>query len=75
MVRQLVFISLSIGVVRAISACHTGDASVGVFVSMSQLYIHGWAFLPQAVTLGLFFISLPLQGLLWLGWRAPIHYH
>ncbi|MGL5026822.1 MAG: DUF412 family protein, partial [Shewanella oncorhynchi] len=41
-----------------------------IFVSMSQLYIHGWAFLPQAVTLGLFFISLPLQGLLWLGWRA-----
>lgn len=35
-----------------------------------QLYFLGWNFLPQALATTLFFISLPLQGVLWLGWRA-----
>ncbi|MEC7689882.1 MAG: terminus macrodomain insulation protein YfbV [Pseudomonadota bacterium] len=30
----------------------------------------GSAYLPQAMAIGLFFISLPLQGLLWLGHRS-----
>ena len=30
----------------------------------------GDAFLPQVLAVGLFFLSLPLQGLLWLGYRS-----
>ena len=32
-----------------------------------MLNVLGSAYLPQAMAIGLFFISLPLQGLLWLG--------
>ncbi|WP_228729842.1 terminus macrodomain insulation protein YfbV [Shewanella avicenniae] len=35
-----------------------------------QLLFLGWTFLPQALATTLFFISLPLQGVLWLGWRS-----
>lgn len=70
MVRQLGFYFPEYRVVRATQLAILVMPVLAIFVSMSQLYIHGWAFLPQAVTLGLFFISLPLQGLLWLGWRA-----
>lgn len=38
-----------------------------VFFQTSQL---GMEYLPQAITIALFFLSLPLQGLLWLGKRA-----
>ncbi len=35
-----------------------------------MLNVLGAAYLPQALAIGLFFISLPLQGLLWLGHRS-----
>ncbi|MDK1311192.1 terminus macrodomain insulation protein YfbV [Pseudoalteromonas ardens] len=42
-------------------------AIISVFVQTSYL---GMAYLPQAITIALFFLSLPVQGLLWLGKRA-----
>ncbi|XOV78380.1 MAG: terminus macrodomain insulation protein YfbV [Aestuariibacter sp.] len=34
------------------------------------LNTNGSAFLPQAITVAAFFLSLPFQGLLWLGYRS-----
>ena len=70
MVRQLGFYFPEYRVVRATQLAILVMPVLAILVSISQIYIHGWAFLPQAATLGLFFVSLPLQGLLWLGWRA-----
>ena len=35
-----------------------------------MLQVNGMAYAPQSLTLALFFLSLPLQGLLWLGHRS-----
>ncbi|ARD22923.1 terminus macrodomain insulation protein YfbV [Shewanella japonica] len=70
MVRQLGFYFPEYRVVRA---THLGILLMPLFAILaacSQVYVNGWAFLPQAIALMLFFISLPIQGLLWLGWRA-----
>lgn len=42
-------------------------AVCSAFVLANQL---GLDYLPQAVTISAFFLSLPLQGLLWLGYRS-----
>ncbi len=70
MVRQLSFFFPEYRVVRATSLAIRLMPPLAVLAAGSQLYIDGWTALPQAITIGLFFISLPLQGLLWLGWRA-----
>jgi len=44
--------------------------AIAVFVVFIQLQMLGADAIPQAITMGLFFVSLPLQGLLWLGYRA-----
>ncbi|MDO6619496.1 MULTISPECIES: terminus macrodomain insulation protein YfbV [unclassified Shewanella] len=70
MIRQLGFYFPEYRVVRA---THLGIMFMPFFAilaAMSQVYVNGWAFLPQAIAILLFFISLPVQGLLWLGWRA-----
>lgn len=43
---------------------------VAVLVVALHLQYLGSEALPQAITMGLFFISLPIQGLLWLGHRC-----
>ncbi|MCL1065310.1 DUF412 domain-containing protein [Shewanella olleyana] len=70
MVRQLGFYFPEYRVVRA---THLGILFMPFFAilaAISQVYVNGWAFLPQAIAILLFFISLPIQGLLWLGIRA-----
>ncbi|MCG9965355.1 DUF412 domain-containing protein [Shewanella sp. PS-2] len=70
MVRQLGLYFPEYRVVRATQLAILVMPVLAVLASVSQLYTYGWDFLPQALTIALFFISLPLQGLLWLGWRA-----
>lgn len=43
---------------------------LAVVVMAVQIQALGLGVLAQSVTLGIFFLSLPLQGLLWLGHRA-----
>jgi uncharacterized membrane protein YfbV (UPF0208 family) len=43
---------------------------IAVMVAALQLHYLGLEFLPQALTVSIFFFSLPLQGLFWLGNRA-----
>ncbi|NMH66114.1 terminus macrodomain insulation protein YfbV [Shewanella salipaludis] len=70
MVRQLGHYFPEYRVVRATRLALVSMPVLALLTLASQLYFFGWDFLPQALTLALFFISLPLQGLLWLGWRA-----
>ena len=44
--------------------------AISVLVVFMQIQLLGSSVLPQAITMGIFFISLPIQGLLWLGHRA-----
>ncbi|MFC4699669.1 terminus macrodomain insulation protein YfbV [Glaciecola siphonariae] len=43
---------------------------IAIMVVALQLHYLGMDFLPQALSVGIFFFSLPLQGLFWLGNRA-----
>ncbi|MFQ3249882.1 terminus macrodomain insulation protein YfbV [Glaciecola sp.] len=44
--------------------------ALAVLTVAVQLHFIGTSQLPQALTLGIFFLSLPVQGLLWLGFRS-----
>lgn len=44
--------------------------AVAVAVLAMQVHYLGTDVLPQAITMALFFLSLPIQGLLWLGHRS-----
>ena len=70
MIRQLSFYFPEYRVIRATQLALPVMPILALLAAGSQLYINGWDFLPQAITLALFFISLPIQGLLWLGWRS-----
>ncbi|WP_076414747.1 terminus macrodomain insulation protein YfbV [Shewanella sp. UCD-KL12] len=70
MVRQLSLFFPEYRVIRATQIAIPVMPLLALLAAVSQLQIHGWNFLPQAITIALFFISLPVQGLLWLGWRA-----
>lgn len=70
MVRQLSLFFPEYRVIRATKIAIPVMPLLALLAAASQLQIHGWNFLPQAITIALFFISLPVQGLLWLGWRA-----
>ncbi|WP_299495750.1 terminus macrodomain insulation protein YfbV [uncultured Shewanella sp.] len=70
LVRQLSFYFPEYRVIRAMSIALPLMPILAVVAAISQLSIHGLGFLPQAITIAAFFISLPLQGLLWLGWRS-----
>ncbi len=43
---------------------------MAVLVTGVMVNTLGWEYLPQALAIGAFFLSLPLQGLLWLGHRS-----
>jgi len=70
MVRQLGFYFPEYRVVKATQLAIIAMPLLALVVAASQLYVLGWDYLPQTLTMLLFFISLPLQGLIWLGWRA-----
>ncbi|WP_395342672.1 terminus macrodomain insulation protein YfbV [Ningiella sp. W23] len=58
---------------RIISATKFGTQVMPPMAIMTvalQLHYLGMEFLPQALTIGIFFFSLPLQGLFWLGNRS-----
>lgn len=44
--------------------------ALAVLTVAVQLHFLGTTALPQALTLGIFFLSLPVQGLIWLGFRS-----
>ena len=70
MVRQLGLHFPEYRVVKATQTAFVTMPIIALLACFSQVYILGWQFLPQAITFVLFFLSLPLQGLIWLGWRA-----
>jgi uncharacterized membrane protein YfbV (UPF0208 family) len=70
MVKQLGFYFPEYRVVKATQLAIKVLPLLACLAAISQVYVLGWDFLPQAITVLLFFISLPIQGLLWLGWRA-----
>ncbi|WP_372870426.1 terminus macrodomain insulation protein YfbV [Shewanella sp.] len=70
MVKSLGFFFPEYRIVKATSLAVRFMPPLAVLAAASQIYLHGWDFLPQAIAIGLFFLSLPLQGLLWLGQRA-----
>lgn len=43
---------------------------IAIMIVALQLHYLGMEYLPQALTFGIFFFSLPLQGMLWLGNRS-----
>lgn len=57
-------------VIKATELAITVMPILAMFTLFFQLNYLGSDFLPQAIASALFFISLPLQGLLWLGKRA-----
>ncbi len=57
-------------VIKATELAVTVMPILAMFTLFFQLNYLGSDFLPQAIASALFFISLPLQGLLWLGKRA-----
>jgi uncharacterized membrane protein YfbV (UPF0208 family) len=44
--------------------------ALAVLTVAVQFHFMGSSQLPQALTLGIFFLSLPVQGLIWLGFRS-----
>jgi hypothetical protein len=70
MVRQLGYHFPEFRVIRATRLATTLMPGLALLAGGSQLYLYGWAYLPQALATILFFISMPLQGMFWLGWRA-----
>ena len=44
--------------------------ALAVISAALLLNVNGSEYLPQALTIAAFFLSLPLQGLLWLGYRS-----
>ena len=57
-------------VIRATELAITVMPILAMFTLFFQLNYLGPDYLPQAIASALFFLSLPLQGLLWLGKRA-----
>jgi uncharacterized membrane protein YfbV (UPF0208 family) len=44
--------------------------AIAVIVVAAMINIHGYELLPQTIAVGAFFLSLPMQGLIWLGYRS-----
>lgn len=70
MVKQLGFYFPEYRVVKATQLALSVLPMFATLVAITQVYLLGWDFLPQAIAMLLFVVSLPIQGLLWLGWRA-----
>lgn len=70
MVKQLGYYFPEYRVIRATQIAMYAMPVLALITVVTQTLILGWTFLPQAIATGLFFISLPIQGFIWLGWRA-----
>ncbi|QDF67467.1 DUF412 domain-containing protein [Shewanella sp. SNU WT4] len=70
MVRQLGYYFPEYRVMRATQLALPVTPALAIGVMFSQLYLLGWDVFPQTLAMTLFFLSLPVQGLIWLGWRA-----
>ncbi|WP_345845153.1 terminus macrodomain insulation protein YfbV [Shewanella algae] len=70
MVRQLGFFFPEFRIIRATQLALQLMPVLAMLSAAAPLYFYGWDYLPQAIAIFLFFLSLPLQGYLWLGWRA-----
>ena len=70
MIKQLGYFFPEYRVVKATQIAIFSMPLLAIICCGSQLYLSGWGALPQALCYGLFFLSLPVQGLIWLGWRA-----
>ncbi|SDK05261.1 hypothetical protein SAMN04488540_11819 [Ferrimonas sediminum] len=57
-------------VIRATELAIRVMPPIAVFCFWLQYQSMGATSLPQAIASGLFLLSLPLQGLFWLGWRS-----
>jgi hypothetical protein len=57
-------------VIKATELAITVMPILAMMTLFMQINYLGSDFLPQAIAIALFFLSLPLQGLLWLGKRA-----
>ncbi len=68
--KKLSFYFTEYRVIRATRIALFSCPLVAILAAASQLWLNGLNVLPQAITLACFFISLPLQGLYWLGWRS-----
>lgn len=70
MVKQLGYFFPEYRVIRATQVAMYAMPVLALMTIVVQPLVLGGNFLPQALATGLFFISLPIQGFLWLGWRA-----
>ncbi len=43
---------------------------LAIFSAATVINYYGYELAPQAIAIGAFFISLPMQGLVWLGYRS-----
>jgi uncharacterized membrane protein YfbV (UPF0208 family) len=68
--KELAPLFLEFRVIRATELAITVMPILAMLTLFFQLNYLGSDFLPQAIASALFFISLPLQGLFWLGKRA-----
>lgn len=68
--KELAPLFIEFKVIKATELAITVMPILAMLTLFFQLNYLGPDFLPQAIASALFFISLPLQGLLWLGKRA-----
>lgn len=77
--KELTHLFVEFKVIKATELAITVMPILAMLTLFFQLNYLGSDFLPQAIASALFFVSLPLQGLLWLGKRAetpltpPLH--
>lgn len=68
--KELTLLFVEFKVIKATELAITVMPILAMLTLFFQLNYLGSDFLPQAIASALFFLSLPLQGLLWLGKRA-----
>jgi uncharacterized membrane protein YfbV (UPF0208 family) len=68
--RELAVIFIEFRVIKATQLGITVLPMLATLSLMVQTQVLGLEYMPQAIACSLFILSLPIQGLLWLGWRA-----
>ncbi|WP_404343119.1 terminus macrodomain insulation protein YfbV [Pseudoalteromonas mariniglutinosa] len=68
--QELATLFVEFRVIKATELAITVMPILAILTLFMQINYLGSSYLPQAITIALFFLSLPLQGLLWLGKRA-----
>ncbi|MBR9726955.1 DUF412 family protein [Shewanella intestini] len=70
MVKQISFYFPEYRVIKATRLSIVAMPVIALLTVIIQTSVLSVAFLPQSIAMGLFFISIPIQGFVWLGWRA-----